>query len=65
MRTDQKSVEKAITDAWDFYLSQHPISVHDTIGNAVYEAFKDWLDENKAFVLSILTERTIEEKVRK
>lgn len=37
---------KAVQNSWDFWLSQHNISVPETIHDAVKSAFSRWLTEN-------------------
>ena len=45
MTTDQHdSVKAGVTESWDFWLSQHDVSVPETIQDAVKEAFTGWLD---------------------
>jgi hypothetical protein len=41
---DHDSVKAGVTDAWDFWLSQHDYSVPDTIKAAIKDVFADWLD---------------------
>lgn len=51
-RTDK--VTAGVTEAWDFWLSQHPISVPELIEKAVRDATTAWLDQHGE---DILTER--------
>lgn len=43
-RTDD--IRGDVRDAWDFWLSQHDISVPEPIHDAVREAVTAWLDEH-------------------
>jgi hypothetical protein len=38
------AITKGVTDAWDFWLSQHDVTVPDTIEAAVSTATRAWLD---------------------
>jgi hypothetical protein len=40
------AVQTGVQDAWDFWLSQHPISVPEIIEAAVRKAVADWLDQH-------------------
>ena len=44
MTTEHDAIAKGVTDAWDSWLSQHDISVPDTIEVAVRGAVYVWLD---------------------
>jgi hypothetical protein len=37
---------EAIRDSWDFWLSQHPVSLGDIITDAVKDATAKWLGSN-------------------
>lgn len=43
---DHDSIKAGVTDAWDFWLSQHDVSVPATIQAAVKEVVADWLYEH-------------------
>ena len=43
---DDKTISKAITGAFDFWLSQHPISFPEMIETAIEKSFSDWLMSN-------------------
>jgi hypothetical protein len=46
MTEKHDAVKAGVADAWDFWLSQHDVSVPMTIENAVKAAITDWLDRN-------------------
>ena len=43
---DDKTISKAITDAFDFWLSQHDISFPEILGRAIEDSFRVWLMNN-------------------
>jgi hypothetical protein len=43
---NDETISKAITDAFDFWLSQHPISFPEMIETAIEKSFSDWLMSN-------------------
>ena len=43
---DDKTISKAITDSFDFWLSQHDISFPEILGRAVEESFRFCLMNN-------------------
>ena len=43
---DDKTISKAITDAFDFWLEQHEISFPTILGRAIEDAFRVWLMNN-------------------
>lgn len=51
-RTD--ATIKAVTDSWDFWLSQHPLTVPHCIESAVRDAMKAWLDEHKDEIIAAI-----------
>ena len=44
--TKKSAVVEGIDKAWSFYLYDHPISVPQTIEDAVTKAFAEWLDDH-------------------
>jgi hypothetical protein len=46
MSTRLNSVSKGVSDAWDFWLSQHDISVPEIIELAVNQAVAAWFDDH-------------------
>lgn len=40
----QTETSKGVESAWDFWISQHPISVADIIEEAVKKSFAAWLE---------------------
>jgi hypothetical protein len=44
--TNFDAIAKGVTDSWDFWLSQHDVSVPDTIEVAVRGAVQVWLEAN-------------------
>lgn len=47
MTKGHDSVAKGVTDAWDFWLSQHDISTPETIQRAIFESFQKWASDNE------------------
>jgi hypothetical protein len=43
---DNETISKAITDAFNFWLSQHDISFPEMIETAIEKSFSDWLMSN-------------------
>jgi len=41
-------------NAWDFWLSQHEISVPEAIEDSIKTTFKQWLDDNRDDVLAAI-----------
>jgi hypothetical protein len=56
-----KAVTQGVTDAWDFWLSQHDVSVPDRIEAAVGDAFKAWLDQHTAELIAAIAEAAAHE----
>lgn len=50
----QQAVMEGIQKAWDFHLSQHPVSTTEAIEDSVAKAFTSWLDANRADVLAAI-----------
>lgn len=47
MTTDRyKATTEGVRDAWDFWLSQHDVSVPETIAFAVKNAVNEWLNRH-------------------
>jgi hypothetical protein len=51
----ESSTENGIREAWDFWLSQHPISVAAIVEKAAKEAVTAWLDANREQIIMLLT----------
>lgn len=51
------STAKGVADAWDFWLSQHDVTVPDCIIEAVKAAFTAWLDRNRDEVVAAIAGR--------
>lgn len=49
-------VKEGVCDAMDFWLGQHPITMHDILSEAAEKAISKWLDENEEVVLDIIAE---------
>lgn len=43
MSKEHEAIVKGVTDAWDFWLSQHDVSTPELIQAGVEEAVADWL----------------------
>lgn len=55
--TDLNSVSRGVSGAWDFWLSQHEISVPETIEAAVQTAFRQWLDSNSNEIMDRIADK--------
>jgi hypothetical protein len=58
--TDPKetAASKGVEGAWDFWLSQHPISVPDIIEMAVTAAVASWLNDHDDVIIDAIKEAT-------
>lgn len=52
------AIVEAVTDAWDFWLSQHDITVPRCIGDAVHDVMKEWLAEHKDEIIAAVAAAT-------
>lgn len=48
--TRHDDIIKAVSDSWDFWLSQHDVTVPRCIEDAVDRSVSSWLDENTDFI---------------
>lgn len=46
MTTNHRATTEGVRDAWDFWLTEHNISVLNGIDDVVRAAVKDWLDSH-------------------
>jgi len=60
---DDKTISKAITGAFDFWLSQHPISFPEMIETAIRDAASNWLRDHDA--AETISKAIIDSKVGK
>jgi hypothetical protein len=51
------ATQAGVQDAWDFWLSQHPVSVSEMIEDAVRAAVTAWLDEHSDAILAMFQRR--------
>ena len=51
------SVAEGVSDAWDFWLSQHPISVPEIIEASVEKVFRSWLNANEEAIIERIAEK--------
>lgn len=54
------STKEGVEAAWDFWLSEHPISIPEIIQAAIKEAFEKWLDENRDLVAAAISDKTVQ-----
>ena len=52
-----EATRQGVKDAWDFWFSQHPVSVPEIIQDAVKVAVREWLDEHSAEILEAISRR--------
>ena len=53
----EDSTRKGVSDAWDFWLSQHDVSVPETIFAAVEKAVRGWLDDNTDALIAAIADK--------
>jgi hypothetical protein len=51
------SAAQGVADAWDFYLSQHDVSVPDMIERAVEKAWTEWLEAHSDDIIAAIAEK--------
>ncbi len=49
MKTDK--IKEGVTEAFDFWLSQHPITMQDLVELSLTQAMKEWLDKNREEII--------------
>jgi hypothetical protein len=54
-----KEVMEGVKDAWDFWLSQHDVSVPDLIHDAVSKVFTSWLDDHEEQILETIARQKL------
>jgi hypothetical protein len=45
---------QGVADAWDFYLSQHDVSVPEMIERSIQVSLTKWLDANTDLILAAI-----------
>jgi hypothetical protein len=60
MTNKHSTAHQAIQDAWDFWLSQNPISVPEIIEAAVAKAFEAWLCSEEERLIDAVAEKVAE-----
>lgn len=50
--TPHEATRKGVADAWDFWFSQHPVSVPELIHEAVTASVREWLDRHGSSLLA-------------
>jgi dihydroneopterin aldolase len=58
------AVTAGVRDAWDFWLSQHDVSVPDRIEDAVRSAVEQWMNDNADRLIERIAERVAEQTKR-
>jgi hypothetical protein len=53
-RAKSTAVQEGVREAWDFWLSQHPVSVPDIIQEAIKQAVTTWFDAHTDELLETL-----------
>lgn len=56
MSPEREATRKGVSDAWDFWLSQHDISTPELIEAAVKEATSAWLTANTDRLITAVAE---------
>jgi hypothetical protein len=52
----ESKVAEGVQDAWDFWLSQHPVTVPEIIEAAAVKAFREWLDEHSDEIIAAIAD---------
>ena len=55
---EEKEIREGVTEAFDFWLSQHDISFPDLLEEAIKQAFREWLNDHEGVVLAMIEERS-------
>lgn len=50
-------VTRGVTEAWDFWLSQHEVTAPGAVENGVEAAFAEWLTNNTDTLISAIADR--------
>ncbi|OZE03182.1 hypothetical protein CH249_15435 [Rhodococcus sp. 05-2255-3B1] len=50
-------VTRGVTEAWDFWLSQHEVTAPAAVESGVEAAFGEWLTKNTATLIAAIAER--------
>jgi hypothetical protein len=58
-----QAAAKGVEQAWDWWLSQHDVSVPKTIQDAVEEAFGRWLDRHGERLIREAIEKVVRERL--
>lgn len=56
--TKQDSIKAGVADAWDFWMSQHDVSMGDLIGDAVRDAVGRWLDAHSEELIEAIAAKS-------
>ena len=56
--TKQTATERGVTEAFDFWLSQRPITVPEIMEAAIKAALKEWLDDNHVEIVEAIAKNT-------
>lgn len=54
--TKEDAASDGIERAWDFWLSQHPISVPEIIQEAVEKVVRRWLDDHSDEIIAAVAD---------
>jgi hypothetical protein len=57
MDDKRTATQIGVRDAWDFYLSQHNVSVPETIEIAMREAMTEWLNAHSQEIIDTIADR--------
>jgi hypothetical protein len=55
--TNESSAARGVREAWDYWLSDHPVSVPEIIEVAVRDAFAEWLNSHADEIIAAIAER--------
>ena len=55
---DTEAIEKGVRNAWDFYLSLHPVSMPKIIESAIETAVGNWLIDHQAEIIEAIAARS-------
>ena len=64
MSKELTDTASGVANAMDFWLSQHDVSVPETIAAAVEDAMRGWLDDHAAELVAAIAEKASEGMTR-
>ena len=57
VENDNPMIRKGVTDAFDFWLSQHEVSFPNLLEDVIQRVFQQWLNEHEDDILIMITKQ--------